>query len=345
MYFALARMLRIMEKGTPAGLKGHKSKSHNAETQATGGRFRLTAAPAEHYLRPIPPTTYSVAHPSEIEKLEQRFRENPKGRNFAPLADAYRKAGELDRAIDLCQSGLEKHPDYVSAHIVYGRCLIDKKDDPAAEAVFRKILQLDQENILALKVLAEIADRNKRFDQEVESLTRLLSADPMNGDAAEALARARTKAAATKIVMPVAATHTPLPSQAPLGLEPTALAEAPTAAMGKPDFVVEQAAPPEATVPPPATPSGDVEAFDGSIDFNAVAHRAARAEGIEGQEDVELKADAAPLEGLARTQYEGSGMLDTPEMLEDLPSVDLPLIMPEERTPRPRSATAPDTAP
>jgi len=277
-----------------------------------------------------------VPYTSEIEKLERRWLENPKGRNFAPLADAYRKAGELDRAIDLCQSGLEKHPDYVSAHIVYGRCLIDKKDDPAAEAVFRKILQLDQENILALKVLAEIADRNKRFDQEVEWLTRLLSADPMNGDAAEALARARTKAAATKTVMPVAAT--PLPSQAPLGLEPTALAEAPTAAMGKPDFVVEQASPPEATVPTTATPSGDVEAFDGSIDFNAVAHQAARAEGIEVQEDVELKADAAPLEGLARTQYEGSGMLDTPEMLEDLPSVDLPLIMPEDVTPRPRSA-------
>src|SRR5439155_12653996 len=83
-------------ESTPAGLKGHKSKSHNAETQATGGRFRLTAAPAEHYLRPIPPTTYSVAHPSEIKKLEQRYRENPKGRNFAPLADAYRKAGLLD---------------------------------------------------------------------------------------------------------------------------------------------------------------------------------------------------------------------------------------------------------
>src|SRR3989449_9604711 len=174
-----------------------------------------------------------MPYTSEIEKLERRWLENPKGRNFAPLADAYRKAGELDRAIDLCQSGLEKHPDYVSAHIVYGRCLIDKKDDPAAEEVFRKILQLDQENILALKVLAEIADRNKRFDQEVEWLSRLLSVDPMNGEAAEALSRARKKASSAKPVEPVAAP--------PLGMEPTALAEAPTAAMGKPDFVVEQA--------------------------------------------------------------------------------------------------------
>jgi cytochrome c-type biogenesis protein CcmH/NrfG len=103
-----------------------------------------------------------VAYTSEIEKLEQRFRENPKGRNFAPLADAYRKAGLIDNAIELCQTGIKLHPDYISAHIVYGRCLIDKKDDSGAEEVFRKILQLDKENILALKVLAEIADRNKR---------------------------------------------------------------------------------------------------------------------------------------------------------------------------------------
>src|SRR5213594_4509923 len=165
MYFALARMLRIMEKGTPAGLKGHKSKSHNAETQASRGTFRLTAAPAEHYLRPIPPTTYSVAHPSEIEKLEARYRENPKGRNFAPLADAYRKAGLIDNAIELCQAGLALHPDYVSGHIVHARCLVDKKDDAGAESVFRRVLDLDPENILALRVLAEIAERNSHFDQ------------------------------------------------------------------------------------------------------------------------------------------------------------------------------------
>src|SRR5437667_12693482 len=162
MYFALARMLRIMERGTPARLKGHKSKSHNAETQAAGGRFRLTAALAEHYLRPIPPTTYSVAHPSEIKKLEQRYRENPKGRNFAPLADAYRKAGLIDNAIELCQAGIASHPDYISAYIVYGRCLIDKKDDPGAEGVFGKDRELDNGHILALRILAEIANRNNR---------------------------------------------------------------------------------------------------------------------------------------------------------------------------------------
>ena len=136
-----------------------------------------------------------MAYTSEIEKLEKRWAENPKGRNFAPLADAYRKAGELDRALELCTAGLERHPDYVSAHIVFGRCLIDQKNDIGASGVFRKVLALDPENVLALKILAEIAARGSRYDEAAEWLGRLLAADPMNGDAAEALARAKGRAA------------------------------------------------------------------------------------------------------------------------------------------------------
>jgi cytochrome c-type biogenesis protein CcmH/NrfG len=109
-----------------------------------------------------------VAYTSEIEKLEKRWAENPKGRNFAPLADAYRKAGELDRALELCKAGLDRHPDYVSAHIVYARCLIDQKNDPAASEVFQKVLTLDPENVLALNMLAEMADRGGRFSQEID---------------------------------------------------------------------------------------------------------------------------------------------------------------------------------
>ena len=257
-----------------------------------------------------------MAYTSEIEKLERRWLENPKGRNFAPLADAYRKAGELDRAIDLCKSGLERHPDYVSAHIVYGRCLIDMKNDAGAQEAFQKVLALDPENIIALKILGEIAERNNRFDEAVDWLARLLNADPMNGEAAEHLARAKTRAAAK-----------------------------PTEAMTKPDFVVEHTDAAPVTPVAAATPTPDVETFDGSLDFNAAAHSAAKAEGLEVQEDVELNSqqiEQVDVIGLARTQYEGSGMfkLDipspevqppVPELSDDvMPQVDLPLIMPDD---------------
>ena len=259
-----------------------------------------------------------MAYTSEIEKLEKRWAENPKGRNFAPLADAYRKAGELDRAIELCTAGLERHPDYVSAHIVFGRCLIDQKNDPGASAVFRKVLALDPENVLALKILAEIAARGGRYDEAADWLSRLLSADPMNGDAAEALARAKGRA--TQLT----ATATP---------EPVArlVPEAARPPQRHRDLVIEHASeePASPRLDVKGTPA-DIETFDGTLDFNAVAHSAAKADGIEVQEEVVLKPQDLVVEGLAHTQFQSGIFAMPPEAAEDEPKIDLPLIMPDD---------------
>ena len=288
-----------------------------------------------------------MAYTSEIEKLEKRWAENPKGRNFAPLADAYRKAGELDRAIELCTAGLERHPDYVSAHIVFGRCLMDQKNDPGASDVFRKVLALDPENVLALKILADIAERGHRYDEAVDWLTRLLSADPMNGEAAEGLTRARSKAAhsAAKSAPPLAeapahaAAPEPVvrlvPDPAP-GLSFTAKRPPPPLPPPQRDFVVEHESERDVaeTVPAKAgPPAGDIETFDGTLDFDSVAHDAAKAEGLEVQEEVELEPQDLVVEGLAHTQYESGTFAPPPgvsESEDELSTIDLPLIMPDD---------------
>lgn len=124
-----------------------------------------------------------MASSSEIEKLERRYAENPEGRFFAPLADAYRKAGQVNRALELVRAGLQKHPDYLSAHIVLGRCLLDADKDADASTTFRGVLELDSENIIALKSLAEIAERGGRLAEAREWLQKLLVVDSMNTEA------------------------------------------------------------------------------------------------------------------------------------------------------------------
>ena len=296
-----------------------------------------------------------MVYTSEIEKLEKRWNENPKGRNFAPLADAYRKAGELDRALELCTAGLQLHPDYVSAHIVHARCLMDQKNDAGASEVFQRVLALDPENVLALKMLAEIAERGGRFDQAVEWLGRLLAADPMNGEAAEHLARAKAKAAhplapkgpepVARIVpetVQIAARPAPRPAAArpPSGPQRAVSTPAPAApaappATAEPDFVVEHASdgPTSPTLDVKGAPA-DIETFDGTIDFNAAAREAAKADGIEVQEEVQLTPQDLVVEGLAHTQYE-SGIFSKPSEAEvddggGFPKIDLPLIMPDD---------------
>ena len=114
--------------------------------------------------------------------------ESLEGRYFVPLADAYRTAGDADGAIDLLRAGLERHPDYPSAHIVLGRCFLDRRDPGAAEAEFRRVLSLDPQNLIALGSLGELAASDGRDEEAERWYLDLLEVDPMNDDARAALA-------------------------------------------------------------------------------------------------------------------------------------------------------------
>jgi tetratricopeptide (TPR) repeat protein len=142
---------------------------------------------------------------SEIEKLERRYAENPHGLTFAPLAEVHRKNGDFTRALELLTAGLELHPNYIPASIVLGRCHQDTGDLPAAEAAFSHVLRLDEENVIALKSLADIDERLERYAEAEGWLRRLVSVDRSNDDAKEQLRRveaARESKTATPVEKP-----------------------------------------------------------------------------------------------------------------------------------------------
>ncbi|HEY0811235.1 MAG TPA: tetratricopeptide repeat protein [Longimicrobiales bacterium] len=118
----------------------------------------------------------------EIAKLEALYATNPAGRVFTHLAEAYRKAGEYDRARTILEQGLEKHPAYASAHVVFGRVLMDlNKSDQAVEA-FRKVLQLDPHNLVALRSLGDLAREAGRNAEAMGYFEELRHLDPSNDE-------------------------------------------------------------------------------------------------------------------------------------------------------------------
>ncbi len=93
---------------------------------------------------------------NELQRLRQRHAEQPEGRVFAPLADCLRKMGELQEALDVCRTGLEKHPRYSSAYVILGKIHLERADDDAAREAFERVLEFDPQNLLALRQLAEL---------------------------------------------------------------------------------------------------------------------------------------------------------------------------------------------
>lgn len=96
----------------------------------------------------------------EIRRFEEQFRLNPDGLVFARLADAYRRAGDPGRALEVLEEGISRHRDYATAHIVRARAYIDLDKSGDAEQAFLRVLELDGSNLVAMRGLAALA-RNR----------------------------------------------------------------------------------------------------------------------------------------------------------------------------------------
>ena len=112
----------------------------------------------------------------ELDELFDRYRLAPDSTIFAPLADACRKAGMVEEALLVCARGVNAHPHYASGHVVHGKCYFDAARSADAEASFRRVLELDGRNLVALKYLgiirAELGDAAgaRRFFEDILAL-------------------------------------------------------------------------------------------------------------------------------------------------------------------------------
>jgi tetratricopeptide (TPR) repeat protein len=126
----------------------------------------------------------------QIDRLQEIVNSDrdPEGRAFVPLADAYRRAGDLDRALEVVSEGLGALPDSASAHVVSGWLCRDLGDDDGAMRSFERVLELDDENGMALRALAELVEpvRGLAFAE------RMVELDPDDSDAMAVLEGVRS---------------------------------------------------------------------------------------------------------------------------------------------------------
>ncbi|HKK93148.1 MAG TPA: tetratricopeptide repeat protein, partial [Longimicrobiales bacterium] len=90
-----------------------------------------------------------------LRTLEGSARD-PRDRIFLPLADAHLRLGELDRARELLEDGLTRHPDFVSGHVLMARLHEEERDLDQAEERWATARRLDPQNADVLLALGRI---------------------------------------------------------------------------------------------------------------------------------------------------------------------------------------------
>ena len=207
-----------------------------------------------------------MAYQSELAKLKRRYEEKP-SQWFAALAEEHRRAGDVEIALQMVRKGLENRSNYVSGHIVLARCLLDRAEDAEAQQELERVLELDGENVIALKVLSEIAERLGDPVGARGWVDRLLEVDPMNEEAQLMMSRLADVSAATAepssgtdVAEPEAAEEESPPSPAEPEAPEAAEAEKAAEAESPPSPLSPLPSPAEPAPPaPPAITGADVE--------------------------------------------------------------------------------------
>jgi tetratricopeptide (TPR) repeat protein len=93
-------------------------------------------------------------HPLIYQYLK-KYQEDPSSRVFAPLAEAYRKAGLIDEAIEIAREGLKVHPRFIGGRVALARALFDKRYYSEVIDELTEIIQDVPDNLVAQRLLAE----------------------------------------------------------------------------------------------------------------------------------------------------------------------------------------------
>src|SRR5262245_9537490 len=127
----------------------------------------------------------------EIRRLSNELARDPSSLVFMPLADALRRAGQLDLALRVALRGLDRHPYLADAHDVLARIHADRRDLERASDEWEMALRLDPSHAQANLGLGFVDFRRGNLESAERRLSAVAPADQTPGVAA-ALAHVRS---------------------------------------------------------------------------------------------------------------------------------------------------------
>ncbi|MFA5074058.1 MAG: tetratricopeptide repeat protein [Nitrospirota bacterium] len=117
---------------------------------------------------------------SEIGKLTERISKDPKSKLFVPLAEEYKKTGDLEMAIHVLSEGLKNNPGYITARSILGRLLFEKGDLEGSQKELEEVVKAIPDNLLAQRKLGDICILQHRPDEALKHYKSALLLNPLD---------------------------------------------------------------------------------------------------------------------------------------------------------------------
>ena len=127
--------------------------------------------------------------PPYFREYLKRFQEDPTSRVFAPLAEAFRRLGRVDEAIEISREGLQHHPDFHGGRVALAKCLMDKRRYTEAREELQRVVRSVPENLLAQKLLGETNESLGNAEEALHSFKMALLLSPADVALAEKVHR------------------------------------------------------------------------------------------------------------------------------------------------------------
>jgi tetratricopeptide (TPR) repeat protein len=109
-----------------------------------------------------------------IYEYLKKWQEDPTSRVFAPLSEAYRKAGMYDEAVRIAREGLEHHPHFIGGKVALARSLFELQEYDQVIDCLSQVVQDVPDNIVAQKLMAESCLMRGRVQEALSGYKMLL---------------------------------------------------------------------------------------------------------------------------------------------------------------------------
>jgi cellulose synthase operon protein C len=164
---------------------------------------------------------------SSVERYEQLLAQDPASSVFVELAKALIAQGELARAIEVCERGIQHHPSSIKGRVLWGKALIFQGKPSEALAQFDQAIAIERDNPYAYTLIAEVLLQKGLYRSALPILRKAVALRPDDGRVKEWLDQAQAALAGGSAPTLQGLGSLDAPAEEPAAEEPAA--EEPTA--------------------------------------------------------------------------------------------------------------------